>query len=290
MIKSEILVSFIIVNFNTEELVIKAIASILENCQAIRFEVIVVDNSSTNTEFRSKLNLIPHVYYWPLGNNVGFGRANNFGFDKSIGDFVFLLNSDAYLLDETTILAMMDFLNENSQVACVGGCLQTEDCNINISFGNFYTPQRAFYDLGLYHCSTDFFHKHLATSLYCSFTKPTAVNYLTAAAIMIKRHVIKELSFFDPDFFMYYEDMELCYRYKKAGYDSVILPQLKIVHLGGQSISTLDNNYLNKEIMRSRYLFLRKSNGVFIASFLYSLFLIQRAYYNVRKALRRIQN
>ena len=67
MIKSEILVSFIIVNFNTEELVIKAIASILENCQAIRFEVIVVDNSSTNTEFRSKLNLIPHVYYWPLG-------------------------------------------------------------------------------------------------------------------------------------------------------------------------------------------------------------------------------
>src|SRR5690606_8514198 len=113
--------------------------------------------------------------------------------------------------------------------------LITEERKPNISFGNFLTIEKMKVDLGIIKRTKNYYESKLATAKVCNFNYPQSVNYLTAAAIMIKRNVIETLGLFDEQYFMYFEDMELGYRYKLNGFDSVLLPEIEIVHLGGRS-------------------------------------------------------
>jgi GT2 family glycosyltransferase len=105
---------------------------------------------------------------------------------------------------------------------------------------------------------------------------------------MIKREVIEELGLFDPKYFMYYEDMDLCYRYKKNGYFSVILPSVTFVHIGGQSglYSEKNNKFLNKHIQYSKFLFLKSQTNFFNAYFLFFLIKVMPYYFRISKKLK----
>jgi len=258
-------VSIIIVNYNTDALTLQAVASVFKFVKEIAFEIIVVDNDSKETRLETDLAIYPNTYFYRLKKNLGFGKANNYGYSKSKGKYIFLFNSDSYLINENTIPSFIEYLEKNKEVGCVGGNLITATGEPNISYGNFLNIEKTLHDYGIKKANKDYFNTNLATSRQCDFVEPTSVDYLTAAAMMIKRDLIEKLGLFDERYFMYYEDMDLCFRYKKNGYTSVILPSIKIVHLGGQSgLNTAQNNiFLNREIQRSKYLFLQNvTNGL----------------------------
>lgn len=264
-------VSFIIVNYNTAFLAEQAVASIYKCVTENTFEIILVDNGSSTREVNNVLKTFPEVKLIELNQNLGFGKANNVGFEATVGNFIFLLNSDAYLIEETTIPAFLAYLKDHPETAIVGGNLRTKNGTPNVSYGNFLSVEKMKHDLKLKEQPEDYYHEQLSTAKACDVTAPTAVDYLTAAAIMIKRSVINVHGLFDPRYFMYFEDQDLAFRYKKAGYQSVLLPHQKIVHIGGQSgiHAPRDNKFLQRQVRHSKFLFLKNVTNPLSAYLLY---------------------
>ncbi len=288
----QIEVSIIIINYNTDELTIQAVESVLKYVKDISFEIIVVDNDSKETKLASALSAFQNTHFYPLDSNIGFGNANNFGYSKSKGDFIFLLNSDAFLIAEDTIPSFIDYLENNKNVGCVGGNLVSEKGETNISYGNFLSIEKTLHDYGIKKARSEHFYATLATSRQCCFNEPTPVDYLTAAAIMLKRELIEKLGLFDPRYFMYFEDMDLCFRYQKNGYLCVLLPDVKIVHIGGQSglASFQNNTFLNKQIQYSKYLFLQNVSTLPTAYFLFLVGKMVSIYRRVKRKIKRKMN
>ncbi|GGW78690.1 glycosyltransferase family 2 protein [Salegentibacter mishustinae] len=278
-------VSFIIVNYKTVDLVAKAVKSIYKHVKENSFEIILIDNSFQQEEFNFLLKKFRSIRYYEMAENLGFGKANNLGFNKAKGEYVFLLNSDAFLIDSKTITDFLSFLKRNEQVACVGGNLVNDNGRPNISYGNYLSVKKMLHDFGIRKTSRNYYYKHLATSKVCDLKKPTAVDYVSGAAIMIKSEVIKKFGLFDPRYFMYFEDMDLGYRYKKNGYQSVIIPNIKIGHLGGESTSQLNkNSSFQKQISDSKFLFLENVTNSLTVGF----FRIYGSIYPRIKAIKKL--
>jgi len=265
--------SIIIINFNTDNLTLQAIHSVKRFYLDIKYEIIVIDNGSNKTNLTKLLKKYDNIYLYKLKKNIGFGKANNYAFSNSKGKYIFLFNSDAYLIERNTLSIMKEYLRLNNKVGIVGANLLTSNLTPNISYGNFLKPERVLYNYGLKSVSEKYFKENLATAKFCDFKKTTEVDYLTGAAIMIKRELIEKYGLFDPKYFMYLEDMDLAYKYKYFSYKSVILPDAKIVHIGGQSRkgNKKISKKIYKEIEYSKFLFVKKSTNIFIVTIFYFL-------------------
>lgn len=253
--------SVIIVNFNTANLVQQAVESIYKFLNEFSFEIIIVDNASTKGSLAKSLQSFPKVQIIYSPENIGFGRANNLGFKHAEGNFVFLLNSDAYLIDDTSIPLMMKYLLQHKDVGIVGPNFIKADGTKNYAYGNLLGWRKQLHDVGLWKIPDNKF-SHYATFKTCDVKRPIEVGYLAAAGILIKRSVIEDLGLFDPNFFLYFEDMELGWRYKKAGFKNVLLPEATIVHLGGGSGSSISKD-LHDKITSSKNHYIRKRFGAF---------------------------
>jgi GT2 family glycosyltransferase len=228
-------VSVIIVNYNTVSYLTDAIDSVLEKTKDIEFEIIVVDNnSSDNSKFILEEKYGGRVIYLGLAKNVGFGQANNIGAAAARGRNLFLLNPDTVLLDNA-IKILSDFLDRNAHVAVCGGNLFDEAhwpaCSfcrlfpsiadeLNRLFLNF--PARIFYGRNM-------------TFNYTN--KPVEVAFVIGADMMTRKSIFDDLAGFDKDFFMFFEEIELEYRIHRLGYKIFNVPDAHIVHLEGKSIS-----------------------------------------------------
>lgn len=157
---------------------------------------------------------------------MGFGKANNLGYNHSIGKYIFLLNPDTILLNNAVNIFFKEMERQDYNVSCIGSILKTKDGFNNHSYGVFPTNHRLVKNLlKLY------FRYKTDDTTQKSF--PLEVDYITGADLFIKRSVINELGFFDEDFFMYFEETDLQYRYRKAGYKSIVIEQPRIIHLEG---------------------------------------------------------
>ena len=112
----------------------------------------------------------------------------------------------------------------NANIAISGTNLVDASLQKNLAFGNFLTEDKILVDLGLKKIrDKNYLKKINSISEKCYFDEITEVNYASGAALMIRKNVIDILGLFNPKFHMYYEDMELCFRYKKKGYKTVII-------------------------------------------------------------------
>lgn len=249
-------VSIIVVNYNTFQVTKACIDSIYKETKDILFEVIVVDNFSKDESFDnfSKDSRIKYLYQT---NNYGFGKANNIGYEYSLGKYIFLLNSDT-ILKSNAVKEFYDYMeNAPANVACTGTLLMDENNNIIHSFGKFpniWTGLKRYSIIGS-------LQKVLNVN-----EKDSKIDYITGADLFIRREVIDKYGLFDPDFFMYYEETEMQYRYKKHGYVSTIFKRPKIIHLENYSmnVSHKSNNLRkNKVSLISYYIYLKKCEGNF---------------------------
>lgn len=214
--------SIIIVNYNTLELTKACIETVVQNTHEIEYEIIVVDNNS-NDGSQSFFSQFEGIRFIESGDNLGFGRANNLGFKHSTGRYLLMLNSDTLVKNEILSRMVNNFDEQPEDVGCLGTLLVHADNQPCFSYG-YYPRWRDEFRWG---------KKEKNTTTIDGAQQE--VEYISGADLFVKREVAEKYGLFDPDFFMYYEDVEICYRYAKHGYKSVILPESGIVHLDGGS-------------------------------------------------------
>ena len=242
-------VSIIIVNYNTKKLTSDCINSIYEKTTGIRFEVIVVDNNSSDGSQDVFLK-DSRIIFVEAGENLGFGKANNKGVEIASGKYVFFLNSDTILVNNAVKL-FYDYseLNSCKRIGAVGCLLENLDGENVHSYGYFPSIQsfvKGFFEAG-YRRMLGKPQKAIGAEI---FGVEQQVDYVTGADVFVSREIINKYGCFDPDFFMYYEDTEMQKRWVRNGVKNVIIKGPRIIHFEGCSTKK------NKPVLNERKLYM----------------------------------
>ena len=264
-------VSVIIVNYNTLEMTQTCINSVFDKTSGLEFEIILVDNGSTDgsKEHFEQDKRITYVY---SEENLGFGRANNLGYAQAKGEYLFFLNSDTYLLNNAIYLlwkGLKEHDEKTRNVACAGTMLLDTNENIIHSYAKFPSKWRNFLIISLY---VVLWKLHILKSLPSTsnygyeIEKESAVfdvDYITGADLMVKKDVADRYGLFDSDFFMYCEETEMEHRYMKKGLRRIIVQGPKIVHLEGKSNAKHSPKRVTM-VMCSSFLYQKKTSKKFV--------------------------
>lgn len=254
------MVSIIIVNYNTLELTKNCIRSIIQHTQEIPYEIILVDNASTDgsKEYFEKRNGIHYIY---SNENLGFGRANNLGAEKAKGELLFLLNSDTILI-ENSIKKMCDFFYENENKLNIGvlGCkLIDEKHQITHSGGYFPTP------FSEYLLMFSSYFKFKSKEFIIDETKEyQMIEKVTGADMLLRKTVFDLVLGFSPLFFMYFEETDMQKRISKLKYKNYIYNNTSIIHLEGASFNKVIANSKRFIVQRSKNLYFRRNFSSYI--------------------------
>ena len=224
--------SVIIVNWNTADMLKGCLQSLISATNGLNHEIIVVDNGSTDgstdvcDRFSPKIKLIKNK------KNVGFGRANNQGISASKAKLVLLLNSDTIVLPGN-IIKMINVLSDDQSIGVVGCRLILPNGEYQPSSMYFPTLKRIFVErLLLYKVFKNLPQTPVEPPL---LKKREECDWVFGACMLIRKRVFESVGMFDPDFFMYGEEMDLCYRIRNKGWRIVFEPEAEILHLDGGS-------------------------------------------------------
>ncbi len=251
------LISFLIVNYKVADLVHQSIQSIQSHVSS-SYEIIVLDNASVDGSVESLQDTYPNTRIISSEVNHGFGVGNNLAFDYAKGEFIFLLNPDTILLDDS-VDRMAAYLKQKPEVGLVSPMLLYEDGSLQRSIRKFYSFGGSLMDnrfmnpvISKYPGLT-----RLLPGLLNHF-ETQEVDWAKGAALLIRREVIDQLGLFDPDYFIYGEEMDLCFRIGAAGWKKVYLHDCRIVHLEGKStVQSSARMFLMN--YKGMYLFLKKN-------------------------------
>ena len=230
MIKIDL--SIIIVNYNTKNLLRNLLTSFKNsNLGNYKAEVIVIDNASFDGSVEMVKNNFSQVKLVINKKNLGYAKANNKGIRKARGRYILLLNSDT-LLNKTTIFKMIKFMDENKKYIAATCRIELADGEIDLScHRGFPTPWAAFiYFSGL----EKFFPESKVFGCYHQGWKDMGeihdIDVISGAFFMIRKSVFKKIGLLDERFFIYAEDIDLCYRIKQSGQKIAFNPHTKITH------------------------------------------------------------
>lgn len=250
-------VTIIVINFNTKELTLRAIERARASVQRLELEVLVVDNST-----RPEERLSPGLLYRLIeAENHGFGHACNLGARQALAPTLLFLNSDGFL-DDGAIEAMYRTLYETPGVGAVGPRVYLEDGSLDHGCKRgFPTPWNAFcYFSGLSRRMKKHPEKYDGYALrYLDEHARHEVDAISGSCMMIPKPVFFQVGGFDERYFMYAEDLDLCYAIKQAGYKIVYQPEAQMLHLKGQSGLHTYNRKVSDAFYDSMKLFYQKN-------------------------------
>jgi hypothetical protein len=225
--------SIIVLSYNTKQLLSDCLNSIISNLPTRNLEVIVVDNASFDGSPEMILEKFPKVKLKALKTNLGFAKGINLGAKSATGECLLLLNSDSRLIDNS-IIEMLNFSKSMTNRNIVGGVLQNIDGSKQRSFGNFYDLPAVLLMLA----GGDRAEIKLNEILYSIRPHPSPdkiravkMDWVSGGFMMISHGNFDKLGGFDENYFMYMEDMDLCYRAKKLGISTYVYPRAKALHL-----------------------------------------------------------
>ncbi len=216
------MVSIIILSFNTEKLLDGCLSSVKQMLKTSSYEVIVVDNASSDASCGMIEKKYPWVKLIKSKENLGFGNGINLGATKAKGEYLLFLNSDAEIKTDG-LKDIVSFFEKEVTCGIIGGRLENKDGSYQRSFSNFYGIKDIFLML--------FGGDKLETSLYKG-DKGREVDWVSGGCMFIRKDIFDKLQGFDKQIFMYIEDMELCFRVRKAGYSIFFNPSFVVKHLG----------------------------------------------------------
>jgi GT2 family glycosyltransferase len=244
--------SIIIVSFNTKDILVSCIKSVKKYTSGIDYEIIVIDNASTDGSAKAAKDL--GVKLIVNKENVGFAIANNQGTKLSKGEFLLFLNSDTEVKDNV-LGEMVSWMKVNPKAGISTSALKNRDGSIQATGGYFPTLPRVFswmtiQDLPLVDSFIKPFHPHHSKSFFSKgdnfYKEQKELDWVTGAFIMTKKEILDKAGGWDESFFMYVEEVDLCYRIKKLGYQVWYLPKWNITHLGGASSKTNELSLLSE--------------------------------------------
>lgn len=215
------MVSFIILSYNTRELLVSCIQSVIDH-GVQDFEVIVVDNASHDGSADQIKKQFPQVRVIENSENAGFAKGVNIGAEHAKGDYLLFLNSDAEITEDTVSQLIQPF-EMHEKAGVVGGLLKNTDGSMQRSFSRFYDLVPVFLLL---------FGGDRVELVGHSVSNIQAVDWVSGGCMMIRKDVFDKVGRFDENFFMYLEDMELCKRVKQQGYEIYFNPHAEVTHIG----------------------------------------------------------
>lgn len=262
--------SIIIVNFNVKEFLQNLLSSILKSTGRLSTEIIVIDNASDDGSVEIIREKFPSVKLIASEKNLGFGRANNLGLEISKGKFILLINPDT-IVQEDTFQKLIAFFEKTPEAGLAGCKVLNSDGTLQLacrrSFPGPWTSFTKVTGLGKIFPKSRLFARYNMT--YLDENQTYEVDAISGAFMMMRREVYEKVGGFDPQFFMYGEDLDLCYRIQKAGYKVYYLHETQIIHYKGESTkrSSLDETRVFYEAM---HLFVKKH---FSSSFIVEIIL-----------------
>lgn len=243
-------ISVIIVTYNTAQVTAQCIDSIFRHTEGIGFEVIVVDNASSDGT-KDTVGTDSRIRYILNSENLGFGQANNIGMREAKGEYLFLLNSDTLLTGNALRTLYDQAAAYGPKLGAMGMILQSAEGRDVHSFGSFPTVSDALF--APYRRSMN------RAGMDPAAEEVMKVDYVTGADMLVPRSVFEESGGFDPVFFMYCEEADWQKRMQERGLDRVIIPFREIIHLEGGSEGKASkgwsfNRYRNATVSRIKYL------------------------------------
>ena len=257
-------VSVVVISYNTKDLLKQCIGSIpagLAGNMRLAYEIIVVDNASTDGSVEMVEHKFPMAGLIQNRDNKGYAYAVNKGIESTTGDYILVLNSDI-ILPSGCVLPMVEYMELNPKTAIVGPQLIHPDGKWQRSYGRTPSIVKAFLDAFFVSFVEDRV-KSLARRLGFKLdTKPKSVGYVDGAATLVRRKVFDEIGLFDERFFFYAEDADLCLRSRKAGWNVMFVPQNRIIHVRGASSMAKEQIPFYIQLAKANLQFIKKHYGI----------------------------
>ncbi|RAJ13167.1 glycosyltransferase family 2 protein [Olleya aquimaris] len=253
-------VSIIIINYNTSTYTLKCIASVFKHTNAsLSFEVIVVDNNSNIEDYNFLKENIPNKPNILLTRsiiNTGFGGGNMHGAQFANGKYLLFLNNDAFLKNDCLSI-LLNFMNAHPEAGVATAQNYDGDGNHVVSFDHNKGIRKLI--LGRSFLEKNYPKQYPKRKK--EYTKPISVNFVNGAFMFFNTDAFSKVGGFDTNIFLYFEEMDICYRLKKLGYSSYLVPEAKITHHQGASTGT--SKVISKEGLIS-HLYVLKKNYSFL--------------------------
>lgn len=219
--------SIVLVNYNYGDFLINCLHSIYLAQDKLALDVWVVDNASEDKSIKLAEQSFPQVHYIENKDNKGFGAANNQALRQITGEFILTLNPDTEL-EKGTLAYMVEFMQEHPEVGAATCKALKSDGELDWAYHRgFPTPWASL----LYFLGNDRLY-HLTDR---DMNKAHEVDAISGSFFMTRKEVLDKVGLFDEDYWMYAEDLDLCYRIKKAGYKVMYVPDVGVIHWKGVS-------------------------------------------------------
>jgi GT2 family glycosyltransferase len=247
--------SILIVNWNSKDYLRACLESIRRTCVHLSPQVVVVDGGSFDGCAEMLAADFPEVEFVQSQDNIGFGRSNNLGFERVTGEALLLLNPDTEL-QPGAVDALLTGLQQVPDAGLIGARLLNSDGSLQFaSVHPLPTPWNAAWDC-------DWLRRRWwSRKGRWNATTPFVVQAVSGACMMMRAATFRELGGFDPRFFMYAEDMDLCFRIHKSGMRVCHAPQAVLIHHGGGSSSTHFSKFAEVMIREALDFYFRSNHG-----------------------------
>ena len=251
--------SVVIVSYNVSSFLDQALTTLKDSARGLDVEVFVTDNASTDTSVAMVREKHAWVKLIENEHNIGFAGATNQALKKAAGRYVLLLNPDT-VLRRDTLKTMVRFLDDHPKAGIAGCKVLNPDGTLQLACRRgFPTPGVAFFKMvGL----SDLFPKSRTFGGYnLTYLNPdslTEVDAVSGSFMMIRKEVLDTVGFLDESFFMYGEDLDICYRVKQAGWEIFYVPDTEIIHFKGESTKTVSTLKNRRDFFKAMQIFVDK--------------------------------
>ncbi len=235
-----IVISVIIVTYNSENYIADCIKSVLKYSHKCLAEIILVDNNSEDSTLAILNKFKDHINILTNDKNYGFAHACNLGIQASKGEYIMILNPDTKFQNDV-LNYFISFIDSNlyNNVWCVGAQLFDDHEKATKSYGNFPNILDVFLEqIGIKWLILRIIPKSCIAKRRLHL-RNTFVPYVLGSSMFIRKNVFNEIGLFDERFFLNFEEAELSWRAKKAGYKSMVLPEAKILHYSRKSFPNM---------------------------------------------------
>jgi GT2 family glycosyltransferase len=251
-------VSVAIINWNTRDLLRNCLASLDQNRPACHSETLVVDNASTDGSVEMVTAEFPQAMVIHNQSNHGYARAANQAIAKSRGHYIFVLNSDTEV-SSGVLDSLLSLAESDLKIGAIGPRLINSDGSLQLSCRRFpsLTSGIGHAIFSLFSADNPYTRQYRLTDW--NHAEATEVDWVSGAALFLRREAAFQIGLFDEEYFMYVEDLDLCYRLHQAGWKVHYAPSAAVMHHVGQS-SVLRSPQMVMEHHRSLYRFISKNS------------------------------
>ena len=257
--------SIVLVCWNNKAYLDPCLKSLYEGGLKSSFDVVVVDNGSTDGSQQMLVEKYPQVRLIQNAGNVGLGKASNQGIEATNGRHVLLLNNDT-LVNAPALDVLVEYLEAHPEAGATAGRLLNPDSSFQSGFAPFSTLLEEFLIV-----------THIGELLWTGYPSHgdaqeiKETGWMSSACLLVRRAAFDQIGLLDEGYFIYGDEADLQYRLNKAGWKVVFLPNSSIVHFGGRS---MDRWKRRKMVYRGKMMFYKKNYGFFSTFLLRTLFFV----------------